>query len=402
MRSRIDIRHFALTTGVLLSVCFGCANKQEDPAVGPAPEEDCEAESQRSQTFPDSGLEVAVREVLDNPICSLTRQDLISITVLNASDRQIQTLDGVEHLARLEALDLSRNNLEDVSPLAGLDSLKFLTLDDNQVSDLTPIRRLPALVVLSINNNKVTDVSPLLSVSSLEALEIIGNPLTTESIALLKELQDRGVEVAVRQPREELIDSDTSANDLQPGLLDTLVLARADVGGDALDTLALSRRSEGGDKSSAILVSFEMLNQIEIVIADGSPEDQVGAAFHRDEVIVTTLDGEKISNRRRIDDRSRLDFDSVIQGGIFREGALAAEGMQEIKLIYDFSGPNASAGIRSIIDSVAAAQVLLVLTNDFHVDISANGEIRASVGVPRRILERSSQSVVRIDFVDEE
>ena len=82
------------------------------------------------------------------------------------------------------------------------------------------------------------------------------------------------------------------------------------------------------------------ITRIEVRLSDDSPEDNTaGAAFFQEEMIITTIDGERISNRRQIGDSNVLAYSPSVQGGFRREGFLSADGNETIVLVYDLEGP---------------------------------------------------------------
>jgi Leucine-rich repeat (LRR) protein len=74
-------------------------------------------------TIPDEGLDNAIRDALQKPTGPLTQQDLLTLTNLNASDRSIFSLDGLEAARNLTSLDLSSNFLANPSIPATLTKL---------------------------------------------------------------------------------------------------------------------------------------------------------------------------------------------------------------------------------------------------------------------------------------
>jgi internalin A len=65
--------------------------------------------------IPDQGLDAAIREALQKPTGPLTEQDLLSLTHLSATDRDISTLEGLEAARNLISLDLQSNRLSQLS-----------------------------------------------------------------------------------------------------------------------------------------------------------------------------------------------------------------------------------------------------------------------------------------------
>jgi len=159
--------------------------------------------AEESQWMPDPNLRQAVREALGIPIDkAFTPADMSQLTHLNAIERGIRDLTGLEHATNLEVLPIIRNEIRDISPLSNLINLVFLDLGGNQISDLRPLAGLTRLETLrlwgnqisdisalaglvnlkelSINHNKITDISPLEGLIHLEVLRTHGNLLNCE------------------------------------------------------------------------------------------------------------------------------------------------------------------------------------------------------------------------------
>ena len=79
----------------------------------------------------------------------------------------IESLEGLQYAVNLKSLDLSENDISDLSPLAGLENLTYLELDRNYISDLTPLGGLTGLVHLNLYNNEITDITPLAPLKNL-------------------------------------------------------------------------------------------------------------------------------------------------------------------------------------------------------------------------------------------
>ncbi|NFU04302.1 leucine-rich repeat domain-containing protein, partial [Clostridium botulinum] len=76
--------------------------------------------------FEDKNLEEEVRKVAnpkDRPKGPLTYMDVSGIKELNVHNKNIKSLKGIEYLKNLTKLDISDNNIKDISYLKGLDSL---------------------------------------------------------------------------------------------------------------------------------------------------------------------------------------------------------------------------------------------------------------------------------------
>jgi len=150
-------------------------------------------------TFPDSHLEVAIREAINKPEGAIYLSDLQSLTDLAATQKGISNISGLEYCSNLQGLILTDNNVSDISPLAGLNSLKWLDLVHNDISDISPLTSLTSLDWLPLGGNSISDISPLVMNSGLSEGDFVhlgGNPLSDESIDVyVPQLLERGVDV---------------------------------------------------------------------------------------------------------------------------------------------------------------------------------------------------------------
>lgn len=150
--------------------------------------------------FADAGLEAAVRDKLGNRRAPIARTDLLHITHLDASGRDINRLEGIENLRQLVVLDLSDNRILDLSPLRTLYKLRELNLDNTSLfrpsaANLEDLSGLP-LRILSMNNNwfyhgglqRISDVSLFGRFTSLEELALADNHI--EDISPLSALEN--------------------------------------------------------------------------------------------------------------------------------------------------------------------------------------------------------------------
>ena len=135
--------------------------------------------AQEPHWMPDPALREAIREKLripaDSPLTQAYMQEHLSN--LEARNKGIVDLTGLELATDLQVLGLVRNKIRDLSPLSGLTGLGYLVLDDNQISDISPLSGLVNLDVLSLANNPIKDISPLSGLVNLEVLSLANNPI---------------------------------------------------------------------------------------------------------------------------------------------------------------------------------------------------------------------------------
>ena len=124
--------------------------------------------------MPDGTLRAAVREklALSNDV-PLTKENIKQLTHLEAQNREIRSIQGLEFAGNLEVgLNLGGNLIQDITPLRSLTKLRGLVLLGNQVSDLSPLEPLTALVYLNCAFNPISDLSPLSNLLHLEDLDL--------------------------------------------------------------------------------------------------------------------------------------------------------------------------------------------------------------------------------------
>jgi hypothetical protein len=95
-------------------------------------------------------------------------------------------IEGIQYLTNLTDIDLSGNNISDLSRLSELTSLQTINLRNNSISDLSPMSGLTNVTTLDLGNssvfpqgwtyrNAVVDTTPLNSMDNLTYLDLYGN-----------------------------------------------------------------------------------------------------------------------------------------------------------------------------------------------------------------------------------
>jgi Leucine-rich repeat (LRR) protein len=122
--------------------------------------------------FPDEALERAVRSTLRYWHNPLTTEKLAKLTTLEAQQAGITNVSGLEFAVNLKKLDLTDNQISDLSPLRGLENLEYLNLKWNHVTNITALKGLTNLTYLGLENNQISDISPLSSLRNLTRLNL--------------------------------------------------------------------------------------------------------------------------------------------------------------------------------------------------------------------------------------
>ena len=128
-------------------------------------------------SIPDPGLNAAIREALPKPSGSLTEQDLLSLSNLDACCRSIRDLEGLEAARNLTMLDLQSNRLANVAFPNGLTNLNFLDLSFNPLTNCSFPGGLANLSGLIMESSELAGLTLPAGLSALNALLLHGNRL---------------------------------------------------------------------------------------------------------------------------------------------------------------------------------------------------------------------------------
>ena len=134
-------------------------------------------------SIPDPNFRAAIETALGKaPGKPIFRGNMTTLTKLFLNGASISDLTGLEFAANLEYLDVSNNDITDVSVfapvLSNLTNLTTLVLSDNSISDISPVTGLINLTHLWIDSNRITDASALSSLTNLTGLNLSDNSIS--------------------------------------------------------------------------------------------------------------------------------------------------------------------------------------------------------------------------------
>ena len=116
---------------------------------------------------------LSVLDLTDNNISDISPlAELTNLTLIFISYNNISDISPLANLTALTSLLISDNNISDISPLANLTALTSLDISHNDISDISPLAKLTALTYLDIGESNVSDISPLANLTALETLDI--------------------------------------------------------------------------------------------------------------------------------------------------------------------------------------------------------------------------------------
>ncbi|PFM34986.1 NEAT domain-containing protein [Bacillus cereus] len=152
------------------------------------------------------------RENLNTPI---TKEDLLkvkSLIVVEAKNKGIQDVSGLEYMTNLEnltleevklentqfisklrqlkSLSITYGEIEDIGPLDELEHIENLSLRNNKISDLSPLSQMKKIKMLDLNSNYIKDITPLFTVTSLRTLTLANNQISNANLAGIEQLKN--------------------------------------------------------------------------------------------------------------------------------------------------------------------------------------------------------------------
>ena len=130
--------------------------------------------------IPDPNLRAAIAEELGkSPNAPITVGDMERLTRLDAQNRGLRDLTGLQFATNLSRLSLNDNEISDLSPIASLVQLDALWIINNPVSDISSVKGLTNLTELVVDKTYVSDLSPITGLINLEQLGV-STPLISD------------------------------------------------------------------------------------------------------------------------------------------------------------------------------------------------------------------------------
>lgn len=100
---------------------------------------------------------------------------LADMEILEMAGCDIDGLEGIEYCYYARIVDLSSNNLTEITGLSQLIRLEEVYLQNNNIASIDVLIDLPYLRVVDISYNDIRDISALFECDTLEFVNLIGN-----------------------------------------------------------------------------------------------------------------------------------------------------------------------------------------------------------------------------------
>ena len=123
--------------------------------------------------IPDPNLRATVREALNGGV--ITQTSMRQLVDLDASNKGIVNLAGLEYAINLKNLPLWGNPLADLSPISTLTSLEYLNISYCSISDISALSNLKNLASLNARGNYIVDIKPIANLTNLTRLRLNRN-----------------------------------------------------------------------------------------------------------------------------------------------------------------------------------------------------------------------------------
>lgn len=154
-------------------------------------EEDLDLDSEMEYTGR-SFLTALKRRVYGNMNVDFPIYLLEDLEEIDMADYDLESLDGIEACRYVRVVDLTNNNLTDLTELGHIRQVERLYLANNHIGMIDALSKLVVLQVLDISFNDVDDLSPLFELNHLNYLNVMGNRVPAWQ---LEKLQMKGVTI---------------------------------------------------------------------------------------------------------------------------------------------------------------------------------------------------------------
>lgn len=155
----------------------------------------------------------------------------IKLKKITASANNLESLQGIENATILETAVFSDNRLKDISMLSKpAKSLKCVNLSKNEISDISVLNKCSSLKKLEVDNNKLTNLKVLENTRKLNALCASNNELdSVEGLRFCNELNyidlsDNKITDTSDLPEITPVDNKETVLDLSNNKIDKLTL----------------------------------------------------------------------------------------------------------------------------------------------------------------------------------
>lgn len=172
--------------------------REDDETVQPLFDEENPAENyyfSENENLPEGSFLASLKRKIYGPTAmDFPTYLLEDLEEIEMAEYEIESLDGVEYCVHAKIMDLSYNQLFDITSLEHCTYIQELYLANNQIHYIDALFHIQDLRVLDLSNNQIEDVGVLYHLKCLEFVNLLGNPVPHKQIEKLKSL---GIAVVV-------------------------------------------------------------------------------------------------------------------------------------------------------------------------------------------------------------
>ena len=149
-------------------------------------------EQDNVDVFNNSFLNAVKRKVYGNLNVDFPVYLLEDMEEIEMAEYEIENLEGIEFCRYVRIVDLSNNNLTDITELRDLTRIERLYLTNNHIGLVDALYHLANLQLVDLSFNDIDDLSPLFDLEELQYVNVIGNRIPNWQ---LEKLQLKGITV---------------------------------------------------------------------------------------------------------------------------------------------------------------------------------------------------------------
>ncbi|HEM1901277.1 TPA: leucine-rich repeat domain-containing protein, partial [Listeria monocytogenes] len=105
-------------------------------------------------------------------------ENLTNLRILNLSSNQLKDISALKDTPQLTNLSISANNISDISVLSECDNLRVFYAESNQLTSIEPLRNKTKLEYFDANFNQIKDVTPLSTIPTIRSIKIEENQIS--------------------------------------------------------------------------------------------------------------------------------------------------------------------------------------------------------------------------------
>ena len=101
----------------------------------------------------------------------------------------LKNIEFISNLKQLNAVNVSHNQIEEITPLSSLENLQWLNLADNRIKDVTVLGSMLDLLSLNLAGNEIRDVRPLIQLGQWFTIDVGRQNIVLNNAKVNEEIQ---------------------------------------------------------------------------------------------------------------------------------------------------------------------------------------------------------------------